>query len=94
MEPEEEAVLKTLSTKVMHGSRKSFRDGRPKMTPKQVDDAATGQIFTTAQALKLGLVDREGFVEDAITRALELASLNRDTTKVVRYHKPSVCPTY
>lgn len=89
MEPEEEAVLKTLVDESYARFKKIVRDGRPKMTPKQVDDAATGQVFTTAQALKLGLVDREGFVEDAITRALELASLNRDTTKVVRYHKPS-----
>ncbi|MGC3969461.1 MAG: signal peptide peptidase SppA [Pirellulales bacterium] len=89
MEPAEEEVLKTLVEESYNRFKGIVRSGRPKMTPKQIDDAATGQIFTTAQALKLGLVDKEGFIEDAIERAIELASMNRDSTKVIRYHKPA-----
>jgi protease-4 len=64
------------------------KSGRPKLTDKQMDDATTGQVFTTKQAIDLGLVDKEGFVEDAIARALELAQLEAGATKVVKYHRP------
>lgn len=86
--PEEEKILQTLVDESYARFKSIVRSGRPKMTAKQVDDAATGQVFTTPQAMKLGLVDKEGFLEDAVDRALQLASLDKDTTKVVRYHKP------
>jgi len=49
---------------------------------------ATGQIFTTQQAIDSGLVDKEGFIEDAIDRAIALAGLNKKTTKVVKFKQP------
>lgn len=64
------------------------KSGRPKLTDQQMDEATTGQVFTTKQALALGLVDKEGFVEDAIARAMELAQLDAATTKAVKYHRP------
>ena len=44
-----------------------------------LDAVATGQIFTANQALEHGLVDKIGFVEDAIARAVELAKLEPRT---------------
>lgn len=65
------------------------KSGRPKLVdPKKLDDATTGQVFTTKQAIDLGLVDKEGFIEDAINRALELGQLEAGATKVVKYHRP------
>jgi protease-4 len=66
------------------------KEGRPffKQNPGELDKLATGEIFTTPKALANKLVDKEGFVEDAIDRAIELASLNKDKTKVVRFKKP------
>lgn len=52
------------------------------------EDIATGQVFTSTQAIRHGLVDEVGFIEDAIERAAELADLDVDKTRVIRYAKP------
>ena len=62
--------------------------GRPKLDDAAVDRVATGQIFTARQALEAGLVDRIGFLEDAIDRAVELAGLSAEKARVVKYSKP------
>ena len=53
-----------------------------------VDAVATGQVFTARQAQAAGLVDRIGFLEDAVDRAVELAGLTKETARVVRYVRP------
>ena len=40
------------------------------------------------QALKLGLIDRIGFVEDAIERAAELAKQDPNKLRCIRYEEP------
>lgn len=47
--------------------------GRPNLGAEQLEKLATGQVYTSKQALAQGLVDREGYLEDAIKRAIELA---------------------
>jgi protease-4 len=64
------------------------QEGRPKLDEAGVDRIATGQIFTARQALEAGLVDRIGFLEDAIDRAVELAGLSKETARVVKYTRP------
>ena len=49
------------------------------------------QAFTrnrTLVAKRHGLVDTIGFVESAVERAIELAGLDEDDVRVVRYEKP------
>ena len=64
--------------------------GRPRFAANhdKLNRLATGEIFTTNQALKNGLVDREGYLEDAIDRAIELAQLDKDHVRVVSYKSP------
>ena len=66
-----------------------IKQGRPKFKedPAELDKLATGQVYTAQQALEAGLVDKIGFVEDAIERAIELASLDPDDVRVVRYKR-------
>ena len=70
---------------------KRFKDivksGRTKFEkdPTALDKLATGQIFTTEQAKQNGLVDKIGFIEDAIHRAIELAGLDSNDVKVIKY---------
>ncbi len=45
---------------------------------KPIDDLAGGRVYTGAQALKLGLVDKLGGLEDAIAFAAEKANLGTD----------------
>jgi protease IV len=90
MKPEEKAVLQSLVDESFVRFKEIVLSGRPKLKGKddQIAKATTGQIFTTKQAIDLGLVDKEGFIEDAIDRAIQLASLDKGSTKVVRYNRP------
>ncbi len=54
--------------------------------PKTGKDLATGQIFTAEQALEYQLIDRIGFLEDAVARAREMAGLSESNSRVVEYH--------
>jgi protease-4 len=67
------------------------KQGRPEFRndggSKDLDKLATGQVYTAEQALKLGLVDKIGFIEDAVDRAIELAGLNKDEVCVVKYQR-------
>src|SRR5262249_9414253 len=46
-----------------------------------------GGIFTAEQALKYGLIDQIGYVDEAIAQAKNLAKLD-DRYKVISYEKP------
>jgi protease-4 len=52
----------------------------------RVRQFADGRIYTADEALGLGLVDRIGYLEDAIALAREAAGLRE--AKVVTYHRP------
>jgi ClpP class serine protease len=68
---------------IVKGGRPVFREA-----PQKLDDLATGEIFTAGQAKNHGLIDELGFIEDAIDRAIELAKLNKEQTRVVEYEPP------
>ena len=69
---------------------KRVADGRTaaghKMTPESVDHIAQGRVWTGNQALKNGLVDKIGTLNDAILKAEQLAQTKNPA--VVRYPAP------
>ena len=65
-----------------------IKSGRPELAPERLDELATGEIFTANQAKESGLIDEIGFIEKAIARAAELAGVDEDDIRVVRYDKP------
>jgi protease-4 len=52
-----------------------------KMTITQVDAIAQGRVWTGSDALKLGLVDKIGGLDDAIKEAARLSKINNYNTK-------------
>ena len=70
--------------------KKVIHEGRTKFAkdPAALDVLATGEVFTAEQAVANGLVDKIGFLEDAIDRAIELAGLSRSDVKAVKYNQP------
>jgi protease-4 len=84
----ERRLLKSLVDDMFVRFKEIVRAGRPKLDADAVDKVATGQIFTAQQAKEAGLVDRIGFLEDAVDRAVELAGLTATTARVVKYSKP------
>ena len=84
----ERKLVQELVDDMFRRFKEIVKAGRPKLDDAAVDRVATGQIFTARQALEAGLVDRIGFLEDAIERAVELAGLSADKARVVKYSKP------
>lgn len=65
------------------GEASSYNDAQVRTYAARLSD---GRIFTGRQAYELGLVDRLGGLEDAITRATELAGL--EDPQVITYREP------
>jgi protease-4 len=87
MTPEERKIFERLVDAGFTRFKDMIKEGRPKFQkdPSALDKLATGQVYTAKQAMDSGLVDRIGFVEDAVDRAIELAGLNPADVKVVKY---------
>ncbi len=64
-----------------------IKQGRPKFQkdPAALDKLATGQVYTADQAVANGLVDKIGFIEEAVDRAIASAGLDKNNVKVVKY---------
>lgn len=64
--------------------------GRPVLAKdaNAMGEVRTGQIFTAKQAHKLGVVDKLGYLEDAIDRACELAKVELEEVRVVEFEQP------
>jgi protease-4 len=64
------------------------KEGKTKEKPiKFVRCRADGGLFTADEALKFGLIDKIGYVEEAIKEAANLAKLGEDF-KAITYEKP------
>ncbi len=89
MTPEEREILQTLVNESFGQFKQIIKHGRPQFEkdPDKLDALATGQVFSAEQALKSGLVDKIGFLEDAVQRAIVLAGLKPDDVNVVEYGK-------
>jgi protease IV len=87
---EEQAILKGLVESSFDGFKEIVLAGRPALRDNKDVQAVvfTGRIFTAKQAQENLLVDRLGFIEDAIDRAIELANLDKDDVQVVKFRKP------
>ena len=96
---EERAAERELLQNLVNISFNRFKDivraGRPKLAEDDaaLDKVATGEIFTASQALELGLIDKIGFIEDAIERAAELAGRDTKNLRCVKYEDPPVTLT-
>jgi protease IV len=85
---QERKILQSLVDGMFERFKAIVKAGRPKLDDAALEKVATGQIFTAEQAREAGLVDRIGFMEDAVERAVELAGLTEETARVVKYHRP------
>jgi len=93
--PEQRAEERKLLQDLVNISFTRFKEivssGRPKLAgdKEALDKVATGEIFTAQQALQLGLVDQIGFIEPAIKRAAELAEIDPEKLRCIKYDEPA-----
>jgi protease-4 len=87
MTEEERKIFQALVDDGFTRFKNVIKQGRPKFQkdPAALDKLATGQVFTADQALASGLVDKIGFIEDAVDRAIALAGLDKNNVTVVKY---------
>jgi protease-4 len=94
LDPQQRAAERDLLQRLVDVSFDRFVDivksGRPQLAEdaEKLQRATTGQIFTADQALELGLVDKIGFVEDAVARAAELAGRDPEAIRCIKYEQP------
>ncbi|MEN6457487.1 MAG: signal peptide peptidase SppA [Thermoguttaceae bacterium] len=87
MTPHERDIFQALVNDGFTRFKDVIKEGRPRFRrdPAALDVLATGQVFTANQALAAGLVDRIGFIEDVVDRAVVLAGIDKASVKVVKY---------
>jgi protease-4 len=84
-----DAQTRTLLQEMSEGFRKRFMDRvaarRPGLTESDSGTIADGRVVTAPQALRLHLIDRLGYIDDALREAEQLAGLS--AVEVVFYHR-------
>ncbi len=66
MRPEERAQLQGVVDDLHGRFLEVVAQGRPELAPERIAALADGRVYTARQALEAGLVDRIGYLEDAI----------------------------
>jgi len=87
MTPEERQLFQGVINQMYDRFVSVVAAGRSNLSPDQVKKAADGRIYTAQQALDLGLVDRIGYLDDAIELAKTETGLRE--ASVVTYLRPN-----
>ncbi|HIA18362.1 MAG TPA: signal peptide peptidase SppA, partial [Planctomycetaceae bacterium] len=75
---------------IVKQGRPVFRDGTKHITDKATDtDLATGKMFSAQKAKEYQLIDKIGFLDEALDRAAALANLQPQNVRIVQYKKPT-----
>lgn len=88
MSDEERALFQNLIDDNFARFKKIIREGRDGFAnnPEELDKLATGQIFTANEAVANKLIDKIGFLDDAIAQAVKLAKVDERNYKVIQYN--------
>ncbi len=87
--PEERRYLQELIDTAFGRFKEVVVQGRGAKLKANIDDIANGKVYTAKEAAKLGLIDQEGYADDAYRHAASAAGLGKPM--VVRYETP---PTF
>ena len=89
MTTEERGILQTLVDESFTQFKDIIKQGRPEFAkdPEKLNALATGQVYSAADAREHHLIDKIGYVEDAVEGAITLAGLNPDDVNVVEYSR-------
>ena len=83
--PEERAVFQAVIDELQRQFLAKVVAHR-KLTPETARKLADGRVYTADQALAHGLIDKIGYMSDAVAAAKQAAGL--DNARVIVYHRP------
>jgi len=83
---EEAKLLQGIITDFYEQFLSVVANNRTKIEKSKLRELADGSVYTAAQALGHGLVDRIGYADDGIKWAKEMAAIKK--MKIVIYHRP------
>lgn len=87
--PAETEYFQELIDEAFTQFKQVVKEGRGERLKQPLDEIANGKIYMAGDALKLGLIDQVGYLEDAISYAASTAGLSKPM--VVRYEdNPSI----
>ncbi len=86
MTPDEARILHTVLGELQGRFMTVVRQRRPDLTPETVRLISDGRILTADQALQARLVDRIGYLQDAVHSAERRANLTQSS--VIMYRRP------
>jgi len=87
MSPDEERILQTILNDMRDRFVQLVRERRPHASGAPLAAATDGRVITAGQALEAGLIDRIGYLEDALAMARARAGIER--ARVIMYRRPS-----
>jgi protease-4 len=85
MRPDERAQLQGVVDDLHARFLEVVAQGRPELAPERISALADGRVFTARQAQEAGLIDRIGYLEDAV-ESLE-QRLGIEESRLVVYHR-------
>ncbi|MDR1492100.1 MAG: signal peptide peptidase SppA [Planctomycetaceae bacterium] len=90
MTPEERDVLKSIVLDMFARFKEIVCDGRKALRddPELLKEATTGRVFLAKDALEKRLIDKIGYLDEAIESAAESAGLTEGEYEAVRYEPP------
>jgi protease-4 len=84
--PEDRAYIQNLIDQTFTQFKTVVTTGRGTNLKGTIDSIANCKVYTASDAAKLGLIDKIGYMSDAITKAAKMAGLSKE--HVVRYEQP------
>jgi len=85
--PEETAIMQEITDRLYQRFMQLLTESR-RLSPEAQSAVATGRIFDAGQALEIGLIDRIGYLDDAVSRVRELAGVAE--ARVILYRPEGV----
>ncbi|MEM9419018.1 MAG: S49 family peptidase [Planctomycetota bacterium] len=82
-------VLKNLLNSAWDRFVEVVDEGRDTLDLDQVRELASGDIYTASEALDNQLIDEIGYLDDAVDKAISMAGLSADDTRVTVVRKSS-----
>lgn len=82
--PEETALMQAITDR-LHGRFLQLLAENRQLSPEARQQVASGRIFDAEEALAIGLLDRIGYLDDAVARIRELAGV--EEARVILYRR-------